>query len=57
MAVVKVRASAHSDQLRLFSIDDHGIHIGEMLPDHEGLLSGQPTRRSPHQPLASGNPP
>lgn len=57
MAVVKVRASAHSDQLRLFSIDDHGIHIGEMLPDHEGLLSGQPTRRRPHQPIASGNPP
>ncbi len=46
MAVVKVRASAHSDQLRLFSIDDNGIHIGAMLPDQEGLLGGRPTRKS-----------
>ena len=45
MAVVKVRASAHSDELRLFSIDDDGIHIGEMLPDQEGLLGGRPTRK------------
>ena len=29
MAVVKVRASAHSNELRLFSIDDDGIHVGE----------------------------
>ncbi|HEY2926989.1 ATPase domain-containing protein, partial [Piscinibacter sp.] len=45
MAVVKVRASAHSDQLREFSIDDGGIRIGEMLPDQEGLLGGRPTRK------------
>jgi circadian clock protein KaiC len=46
MAVVKVRASAHSDELRQFSIDDRGIHIGDMLPDREGLLGGRPTRKS-----------
>jgi len=46
MAVVKVRASAHSDELRLFSIDGDGIHIGAMLPDQEGLLGGRPTRKS-----------
>ena len=45
MAVVKVRASAHSDQLREFSIDTEGIHIGKMLTNHEGLLGGRPTRR------------
>lgn len=45
MAVVKVRASAHSDQLREFTIDDTGIRIGEMLPDQEGLLGGRPTRK------------
>ena len=45
MAVVKVRASAHSNELREFSIDEDGIHIGEMLPDQEGLLGGRPTRR------------
>lgn len=44
MAVVKVRASAHSDALRLYGIDDDGIRIGDMLPDQEGLLGGSPTR-------------
>ncbi|HTF90523.1 MAG TPA: ATPase domain-containing protein [Planctomycetota bacterium] len=47
LAVVKVRASAHSNELRLFHIDDDGIRIGEMLPDQEGLLGGRPTRREP----------
>jgi circadian clock protein KaiC len=42
MAVVKVRASAHSHDLRLFSIDDHGINIGEKLAGFAGLLGGQP---------------
>lgn len=45
MAVVKVRASAHSDELRLYHIDDDGLQIGEMLPDQEGLLGGRPTRQ------------
>jgi len=45
MAVVKVRSSTHSDELRLFHIDGDGIHIGEMLPDQEGLLGGRPTRK------------
>ena len=47
MAVVKVRASAHSNELREFTIDDQGIRIAEVLADHEGLLGGRPTRRSP----------
>jgi circadian clock protein KaiC len=45
MAVVKVRASAHSDELRLFTIDDNGIRVGETLDDQEGLLGGRPTRK------------
>jgi len=45
MAVVKVRASAHSNELRLFSIDDRGIHIGDRVLDQEGLLGGRPTVR------------
>jgi circadian clock protein KaiC len=44
MAVVKVRASMHSNELRLFRIDDDGIHVGAMLRDQEGLLGGRPTR-------------
>lgn len=44
LAVVKVRASKHSNQLREFFIDDDGIHMGEMMSDQEGLLGGRPTR-------------
>ncbi len=45
IAVVKVRASAHSDELREFTIDESGIRIGEILSGHEGLLGGRPTKR------------
>lgn len=48
LAVVKVRDSAHSDQLREYSIGEGGIEIGTTLADQEGLLGGRPaTRRSP----------
>jgi len=50
MAVVKLRASAHSNELRLFHIDAAGLQIGEMLTGHEGLLGGRPTRRPPQAP-------
>jgi circadian clock protein KaiC len=46
MAVVKVRASQHSNELRAYEIRDDGIHIGSMLPEQEGLLGGRPTRKS-----------
>ena len=45
IAVVKVRSSAHSDELREFRITDRGIVIGDMLPHEEGLLGGRPTRK------------
>jgi circadian clock protein KaiC len=45
MAVVKVRASGHSDELREYAIDEGGIRIGETLSDQEGLLGGRPTRK------------
>jgi circadian clock protein KaiC len=47
MAVVKVRASVHSHELREFTIDATGLRIGEMLPDEEGLLGGRPTHKRP----------
>jgi circadian clock protein KaiC len=50
IAVAKMRASTHSNELRLFSIGDEGIKIGKMLDDHEGLLGGRPTRRRPAGP-------
>lgn len=48
MAVVKVRGSAHSDELREFEITDEGIVIGNAMGDYEGLLAGRPT----HTPTA-----
>ncbi len=45
IAVVKVRASAHSDQLREYVVDGGGIRIGAQLVDQEGLLGGRPTRK------------
>jgi circadian clock protein KaiC len=52
MAVVKVRGSAHSDELREFDITDDGIVIGKPVRDYEGLLTGHPTRTSAAGPLA-----
>ena len=45
LAVVKVRASAHSDELREYHIDQSGLQIGDILADQEGLLGGRPTKR------------
>jgi circadian clock protein KaiC len=47
LAVVKLRASAHSNELRLFSIDDNGIAIGARLSGLEGVLAGRPARETP----------
>ena len=44
MAVIKVRASAHSDELREFQITNEGIVIGERVLGYEGLLGGRPTQ-------------
>ncbi len=40
IAVVKVRASAHSNELHEFHIDDDGIKIDGRLTGHDRLLSG-----------------
>ena len=45
MAVVKMRASGHSNELRLFHIDDSGIKIADRLTSHSALLTGSPSRR------------
>lgn len=42
MAVVKVRGSAHSKDLRAFEITGDGIVIGDALAGYEGLLTGRP---------------
>ncbi|SDH92853.1 ATPase domain-containing protein [Pseudomonas abietaniphila] len=45
MAVVKVRASAHSDELRLYDINDTGIVVGQPMSNQEGLLGGRPSQK------------
>ena len=56
MAVVKVRASAHSTEIRLFDITDDGIVIGDPVFDFEGILGGQPSRTKVPQTVDQGNP-
>jgi len=42
MAVVKVRGSSHSKDLRAFEIGKEGIVVGEPLGQYEGVLTGHP---------------
>jgi circadian clock protein KaiC len=44
IAVVKVRASQHSKDIRFFDIETDRIEIGGTLDDYSGILSGQPIR-------------
>ena len=50
MAVVKVRGSAHSNELRAFEISEQGIAIGETLGNYEGLLTGNPLAPAKAEP-------
>jgi circadian clock protein KaiC len=58
MAVVKVRASDHSKDLRVFEISADGIVVGERIEDYQGLLTGSPhavslgNRLTPRRPNA-----
>ncbi len=40
MSVVKVRASAHSKDIRFYEVSKDQIHIGVPLTDYQGILSG-----------------
>jgi circadian clock protein KaiC len=42
IGVVKVRASAHSKELRRFEINGDGLVVGDLLDSYDGLLSGRP---------------
>ncbi|MDY0132197.1 MAG: ATPase domain-containing protein [Desulforegulaceae bacterium] len=44
MAVVKVRASNHSNEIRQYKITDKGIVIGKRIINYEGILGGQPAQ-------------
>lgn len=53
IAVVKIRASAHSDEMRLFRIGDDGLHIEDRMEGYEGLLGPRPTRQSAQRVAAT----
>jgi circadian clock protein KaiC len=42
LSVVKIRGSAHSDEMRLYDITAGGIQIGDSLDQFQGILTGQP---------------
>jgi circadian clock protein KaiC len=46
IAVVKVRDSVHSSEIRQFEITDQGVVIGDPVQGYEGLLGGRPTLRA-----------
>jgi circadian clock protein KaiC len=56
MAVVKVRASAHSKDLRLFEIGADGMVVGERIANHQGVLTGSPYLVSSGSRLPAGRP-
>ena len=47
VSVVKVRASAHSKEIRFFDIAQDRIVIGEPLTRYQGILTGQPAYSLP----------
>ena len=50
VAVVKMRESDHSKDMRVFDITDEGIVIGKRIADYEGLLTGRPELIQATQP-------
>ena len=54
LAVVKVRASAHSNEIRRFTITDAGLVIGDRVTGYEGILGGRPTRSPPARAVERG---
>lgn len=59
MAVVKMRGSDHSKELRSYNVGEHGVVLGEALTDYTGIITGVARRRedlgepSPAQPRPS----
>ena len=45
MAVVKVRGSEHSNEIRQFKITNAGIIIGDPVLEYGALLGGRPIRK------------
>ncbi|CAA9212758.1 MAG: Circadian clock protein KaiC [uncultured Chloroflexi bacterium] len=44
LTVLKMRGSMHDKEIREFTIDQQGMHVGNAFRDVSGILSGYPTR-------------
>ena len=49
ITVLKMRGSAHDKEIREFSIDASGMHIGQAFRNVTGILSGHPRHVEPHE--------
>ena len=49
MTVLKMRGSQHDKDIRSFSIDGEGMHIGKPFRNVAGILAGQPTQITPDE--------
>jgi circadian clock protein KaiC len=47
ITVLKMRGSMHDKDIREFSIDGAGMHIGKAFVNVTGILSGRPTHVPP----------
>lgn len=50
LAVVKLRGSQHSKDIRLYDVTNEGLVVGDALKGYEGLMSGTPQRRPSARP-------
>jgi circadian clock protein KaiC len=55
LTVLKMRGSAHDKEIREFTIDGHGLHIGKPFRTISGILSGQFTHTAPSEIERLGN--
>lgn len=54
LAVVKMRGSAHSFDLRMYDITDEGARIGKSLAGYQGITTGVPMLSTPARPTLVG---
>lgn len=52
LSVFKKRGSAHETTLRQFSITSTGLHVGPVLKNFQGILTGVPTFLAPNDSVA-----
>jgi circadian clock protein KaiC len=54
MTVIKMRGSAHSQDLRLYDVTERGLEIGNTLHDYRGIITGVAQRHQANESEESG---